>query len=87
MMSSVINGRVMDWSFKKIVLEERPNHIIYNLYTGDILQGQISKSRFGWDAIPFSVNRKIGLIFGFASRWRAAEFILQANGVYDEETP
>lgn len=72
MMSSIVDGKVLDWHFKK-----HPNGYVF--YIGDILIGQLfNLGRISrWSAVS---NRPIrGHGDGFISRWKASEFLLKLN--------
>lgn len=71
MTSSVINGKVLDWHWKK-----RETDSLF--YVGDILMGQLfHHGRSGWTAlrtVPF-----VELVEGFKTRYSASNFLLKTK--------
>lgn len=67
LISTIIDGKVLDWSFKKFEYG-------YNFYIGDKLYGQIFKQSTGWSAVPY--EKSLGFpVDGFKTRYTAANFI------------
>ena len=65
MNSEVIDGKVLDWHFKKM-------NICYFFYIGDIYVGQLFKTkRNGWIAVS-----DLGKCEGFITRWKGCQFLL-----------
>jgi len=51
MMSTIVNGKVLDWKFKK-----GGQDFITVFYVGDIYVGQIFKMSHGWSVVGKSPN-------------------------------
>ena len=75
MLSLVVEGKVLDWRFKKL------NDFTYAFYVGDIYVGQVFKMKGrSWSAVSSKPN-EIHPIDGFKSRYYASEFLLKLNGL------
>ncbi len=70
-LSTIYNGEVLDWHFKK-----GGQDFIYNFYIGDILIGQIFHIKKSWDAVSWYPNN-VCPVNGFRTRYDAAEFLLR----------
>lgn len=77
MNSAIVDGQVLDFSFKKLV------DGCYRFSIGDRPQGQIFKLPSGWTAVPY-YKTSLAIISpsGFKTRYDAAQYILQANGIW-----
>jgi hypothetical protein len=73
MNSLVVNGKVLDYKFKKTV------DGIYAFYIGDILIGQAFKMRRDWSAVSIICER-MSKVDGFKTRIRAADYMLKLQG-------
>ena len=70
MISSVVDGKVLDWHWKK-----RSNDYLF--YIGDIFIGQVwNMGVHGWTALHRESN-SIGLAEGFKTRYDASHFLLK----------
>lgn len=70
MISEVVNGKVIDISYRKL----REGH--YAVMLGEKSIGQIIKSRDGWNVIP-AFPTDIGVISGLKSKWKATDLLRQ----------
>jgi hypothetical protein len=73
MKSTIVDGAVLDWRFKK------RNAFTFAFYIGDIFVGQIFKMRRRWSVVGKSPNI-LCPIDGLASRADAAELLLKLEG-------
>ncbi len=83
MYSTVENGEVLDWHFKR----SKANEFQYTFWIGEAtLVGQIFKmSRNRWSAVsPYPMEGDLHHIDGFASRHDAAEFLLRIRRYWME---
>lgn len=70
MISSVVDGKVLDWRWKFSVNR-------YLFYVGDIFIGQVfNMGRNGWSSFHREPNN-IGIVDGFKSRYDASRFLLK----------
>jgi hypothetical protein len=70
MISSSVDGKVLDWHWKR-----RGVDILF--YVGDIYIGQLfNLGRRGWSALHKDPN-EIGLVEGFKTRYDASHFLLK----------
>lgn len=72
MNSVVIDGKVLDFKYKKL----QPFHQAF--YVGDILVGQLFNMDNYWTAIP---NKPKCRVDGFVSRYWASEYCLRIMGL------
>ncbi len=73
MYSEVVNGEVLDWSFRKKTGGVKG----YNFCIGNLLIAQVfymSKGR--WSSVPWTA-KSIGVVEGFNSRYSAAAYGLK----------
>lgn len=77
MHSLVLDGKVLDFKYKK----DKDNFRTL-FYVGDIFVGQIFHESTGKWAVVGSGNNNFALypIHGFATRWDASQFLLKAEG-------
>ena len=85
MIGTILNGKVLDYHYKKL------NDSQYVFYIGDILVGQIHKRKKNrWIAIN-SYNsenerpKRPNLVDGFSSRYYASEYLLTLNRLSDRD--
>ena len=74
MFSAIINGKVLDYNYKKL----QENHYLFKV--GDISIGQVFKMKFGWSAVvtyPSSIS--VGVVEGFKTRTSASQYMLQCT--------
>lgn len=70
MLSSVVNGKVLDWHWKKRQQD-------YLFYVGDIYVGQLfNHGASGWASLHRGSN-PVGLVEGFKTRYAASHFLLK----------
>lgn len=70
MISSVVDGKVLDWHWKKRQIDTL-------FYVGDIYIGQLFyHKRSGWTALHKNPNN-VNLVEGFKSRYSASHFLLK----------
>jgi len=79
MLSEIVDGKVLDWRFKK-----RKTDTLF--YVGDILIGQLFKVKKTWSAVS-AFPTELGAIDGFNSRWRACEYLLKIFRLQKNITP
>jgi len=72
MMSTVVDGKVLDWHFKK-----RKTDTLF--YIGSTYVGQIFKIRKTYTVVGRTPNR-LSPIDGLATRWQAAVLLLKMEG-------
>ena len=72
MISSVIDGKVLDWKWVR-----RPAMGDTVFYIGDRIVGQLWKNRRGWTAVHCQPMPTNGPVNGFISRIKASEFLRQ----------
>jgi len=72
MMSTIVNGKVLDWKFKK-----RKVDTVF--YIGDIFVGQIFKLSNTYSVVGKTPN-ELSPIDGLATRWQAAQLLLKMEG-------
>jgi len=77
MMSAIVNGKVLDFKYKK-----GGQDFITVFYIGNIYVGQIFKMSNGWSVVGKTKN-SLGPIDGLRSRWQAAELLLRMEGYND----
>ena len=77
MYSVVHEGRVLDFSYKKL------NEDHYAFYIGEILIGQTFKMRAGWSAVSNLVPNPLGVIEGFKTRYNASIYMLKQCKIID----
>ena len=85
MNSVIIQGKVLDWKFKRASSAHMKKHPILKrrhvFYVGDILIGQIfSNRRRVWSCVSDYKPNPLCPINGFKTRHDAAEFLLKLNG-------
>jgi hypothetical protein len=73
MNSLVVNGKVLDYKFKKTV------DGIYAFYISDILIGQVFRMANHWSAVSIEHN-SMSKVDGFKSRLFAADYMLKLQG-------
>lgn len=79
MYSVCVNGKVLDYHYKK----SKRSHL-QSFYIGDILIGQVAKMTRGrWTAISWHTKCPYGNIDGFKTRFDASEFLLKVCGFVD----
>jgi len=74
MMSTIVNGKVLDWHFKKRTVDTV-------FYIGDIFVGQIFKVANTYSVVG-KTPHDLSPINGLATRWQAAELLLRMEGYY-----
>lgn len=74
MYSVVIDGKVLDFRYKKL----QENH--YAFYIGDILVGQVFNLKRCWSAVSCEHRGAMTRMQGFKNRYYASEYLLQLNG-------
>ena len=88
MNSLIVNGKVLDYKFKKTV------DGIYAFYIGDILIGQVFRIANHWSAVSTEPSRQLtyspgidefilysmSMVDGFKSRLFAADYMLKLQG-------
>jgi len=74
LISCIVDGKVLDWKFKKGMMA-----FVYNFYIGDIYVGQVFNMGGAWTAIG-NTPHDLAPFAGFATRRHAAEFLLKAEG-------
>jgi len=86
MYSAQFNGKVLDYQFlPHVTLSAKGNRKSYTfslVESKDVTYrvGTIFPSSRGWTAVSsFPKERSLGLVDGFVSRHKAAEFLLQIN--------
>jgi len=80
MLSKIVNGKVLDFKFKKL----QNNH--HAFYIGDILIGQVFKMRSGWSSvIDFRPCVNVGVVNGFKTRYSAVQYMLQCVDLEDKK--
>ena len=72
MMSITVNGKVLDFKFRKRTVD-------ITFHIGDIFVGQIFKVGRTYSVVGKTPN-KLSPINGLATRWRAAELLLKMEG-------
>ena len=81
MLSIIVDGKVLDFTYKKGAAG------FWNFYIGDIFVGQvINTKRGGWTAISHvKESDLLGFrsIDGFKSRYTASEYLLRVGGFYE----
>ena len=75
--SSVVDGKVLDWKFKR----QQPHWVAF--YIGDILVGQIFKLNSGYTGVLYNSHQYNG-IGGFRTRHDAATYLLFIGGYRDQ---
>jgi len=75
MMSAIVNGKVLDFKFKK-----GGQDFITVFYVGDIYVGQIFKMSHGWSVVGKSPNA-LSPIDGLRTRWQAAQLLLKMEEI------
>ena len=73
MYSVIINGKVLDFKFKRL------NDFTYNFSVGDIFLGQIYHIDKSWSCVSFLASSDLCPINGFRTRFDAAEMLLKIN--------
>ena len=73
MMSTVIDGKVLDWKFKK-----RKVDTVFCI--GDIFVGLLYNMGNHWAVVGKTPNI-LCPVSGFATRWQAAQFLLKLEGL------
>lgn len=79
MMSCIVDGKVLDFYFKKRVFNGEFHSYVF--YIGDIYVGQIFKIRNTYSVVGKTPN-KLSPIDGLATRWQAAELLLKMEGYH-----
>jgi hypothetical protein len=75
-MSAIIDGKVLDFHYKK-----GGQDFITNFYIGDIYIGQIFKMQHGYSVVGKTPN-PLGPIDGLRTRWQAAQLLLRMEGIW-----
>lgn len=71
MISSVVDGKVLDWHWKRREIDEL-------FFVGDRYIGQVfNMGRGGWSALHRNPQSTIGLVDGFKTRYAASRFLLK----------
>jgi len=73
MYSVVVDGKVLDFKFKRL------NDFTYAFYIGDILVGQVFHMKTSWSCVSHTTNT-LCPVAGFKSRYYAADFLLKLGG-------
>jgi len=77
MYSTVVDGKVLDWKYKR----SGHDFPVYNFYIGDIFIGQIfNLGRSGWCPVTFHTVCPYKNVHGFRTLCHASEFMLQVCG-------
>jgi hypothetical protein len=84
MYSTIHDGKVLDWHFRKTGLEpDKKDRYAWNFYIGDIFIGQIfPMPRNRWSAVPWHTQCPYGSLEGFSTRHDACEYMLRACGFH-----
>lgn len=70
MYSSIVDGKVLDWRWKKRDVDTL-------FYVGDIFIGQLfNNGRNGWSAV-YKDPTGLGCVDGFKTRYAASQFMLK----------
>lgn len=70
MISSIVNGKVLDWRWKKREVDTL-------FYVGDIFIGQLfNLGKLGWSAVHRE-PQTMGAVDGFKTRYAASHFLLK----------
>ena len=74
MLSAIVDGKVLDYKYKKI----QENHYVFNI--GDICIGEIFKMRSGWGVVvTYKPSISVGVVYGFKTRTNAAQYMIQCT--------
>jgi hypothetical protein len=79
MYSTVHNGEVLDWKFKRM-----KSGAAYNFSVGHFFLGQIFKLRSGWSAVSWcnpDCLKGFRAVDGFKDRHAAADYLLRVCGM------
>lgn len=75
--SSVVNGKVLDWSWKR-----RKQDTVF--YIGDKIVGQLFYLRSGWSAVHTLPSTTGGPVQGFRSRIAASMYLEQIEKMHQK---
>jgi len=75
MYSCIVEGKVLDYKFKRSTV----SNYLYYFFIGDIYIGQIYKMKKSWAGVG-KATHKLNSLNGFKTRLDAAEFLLKLEG-------